>query len=175
MTSEKAVEAVARRLTQLNGWFEGATIGDKFNTPRWTMYSNAAQAAIDTLATLGWLPPEAVAAIERAALERAAAVCVEISWAEGIEWWLNATKKEVSAKSCHECKHAILALAPSASTFREVPEGYVMMKVAELEEIAKQHLSSDLTFEAEESADFEGAYDIIVSKVRAMLAARPQP
>jgi len=44
-------------------------------------------------------------------LEEAAKVCENVWWGESPDWWLNATKKDVSAKSCHECAAAIRALA----------------------------------------------------------------
>jgi hypothetical protein len=55
-----------------------------------------------------------VAKAERAMLERAAEVAESLSWAEDVEWWLHATKKEVGARSCHEVAAAIRALSTSA-------------------------------------------------------------
>lgn len=47
-----------------------------------------------------------VAAAER---EECAKVCEEYSWAADIDWWIGATKKDVSVKSALECAAAIRA------------------------------------------------------------------
>ncbi len=44
------------------------------------------------------------------ALKAAAEIAREHSWARDIDWWLRATKKEVSAVSANEAADAILAL-----------------------------------------------------------------
>lgn len=49
------------------------------------------------------------------ALEEAAALCADFSWGADIDWWLNATKKDVSAKTCLECAAAIRALSPKTT------------------------------------------------------------
>ena len=47
-----------------------------------------------------------VAAAER---EACAKVCEEHSWLADIDWWIEATKKDVSVKSALECASAIRA------------------------------------------------------------------
>ncbi len=44
------------------------------------------------------------------ALEEAAKGCEQHVWMADIEWWMKATKKEVSSKSALECAAAIRAL-----------------------------------------------------------------
>lgn len=76
---------------------------------------------IDALTTFGW-PPEAVAAVERAALERAADVCDEMGAVEARNRGLNR-----GAQNYFRARNAILALAPSNSTWREVKGGWVVV------------------------------------------------
>lgn len=44
------------------------------------------------------------------ALDEAASVVENLSYGREIDWWLNATKKEVSADACREAARAILTL-----------------------------------------------------------------
>ena len=53
---------------------------------------------------------EAVApAIRAAAMEEAAKIAENHTWTRDIDWWLNATKKSVSAETALECAAAIRA------------------------------------------------------------------
>ena len=68
----------------------------------------------------------------------------------------------------------IQSLALEAFDRREKDVTHVLVPSWIVNEMAKQKLSTELSEEDYRAADFQGAYDTVVQKARAMLAAIPQ-
>ncbi len=94
------VEKVARAMCIVDGFDPDAITNNHTPTcpgPTWRLWVDAATAALTV------------------ALEEAALVAESHGWMADVEWWLKATKKEVSAKAAQEAAAAIRALIPEGS------------------------------------------------------------
>jgi hypothetical protein len=63
-----------------------------------------------------------LAAARASVYAECARICRDLTWAEDISWWLKATKKEVSARSCIECAEAIDRAAATPTTSSKFSE-----------------------------------------------------
>ncbi len=98
-------------------------------------------------------------------LEMAAKACENVSFGLDVTWWLEATKKEVSAESCRQCAAAIRSLI--ASPHEVVPSGWVMVPREPTREMLDAGLAECVQYGG------ENFFPAPSTAYRAMLSAAP--